>query len=114
MSDREEKLYSWIKFFVSFCVMAIIFITICFCCFYPFGKTENYGNYIWLSPIIKFFCYVFTILSITIICKLLIDFGIKINNNALSFEKAKMVSEKISTPEKKECEKTINLNIKKE
>ena len=62
----------------------------------------------------SFFIFKFTVVALTFVCKFLLDYEAKINHDALSFEKAKMVSEKISTPEKKECEKTINLNIKKE
>lgn len=111
MSDREEKLYSWIKFFVSFCTIIILFITLCFCCFYPFGKTENYGDYIWLSPIIKLTCYSITILSITFICHFLISFGIKINHDDLSYKKA--IEALRHKPDYTET-KNVNLTIKEE
>lgn len=74
----------------------------------------NVNNYAIFCLIAKLICYLSIIIFIIILFKLTFNFYAKINHDALSFEKAKMISERISTPEKKEYEKTININIKKE
>ena len=112
---NEEKNRNIIIIYVVLGIAVIVFWGISFLfCYLDFFNVKHPCKYVWLSPVLKLICFALTVIAITIISKYILDYEAKINHDALSFEKAKMISERISTPEKKEYEKTININIKKE
>lgn len=111
----EESNRNIIGVYVVFGIAVIMLGSICIiCCCFGLFNIKWSCEYVWLPPVLKFASYALTSIAITIISKYILDYEAKINHDALSFEKAKMVSEKISTSENKKNEKTINLNIKKE
>lgn len=115
--NRNES-YLAIRFFIGLSALLLILLLFCICvpCLSPcvIEKTySNNGNNCGCI-IMKIVCYIVTVVSLTFVCKFLLDYEAKISHDEFSFKKAEMVMNKKSTIDKNEYTETLNLNIKKE